>query len=301
MANIRTNEVTNGLATIIAQDSLATLRQRVQLARLISRDYAPEVASYGQSVKITKRGALSVNNKTGNSAVTLQTPSDSAVTVTLDKHKEVSFLIEDVAAALARPDYRMGYTSDAADRIAEAIESDLLALISGFSSSVGTASSDLSRTVITQAGQTLTTALAPQAGRFMIITPAQEQALLDTDNFSFADRLGSTEAVVEGSLGRKFGFDMYVNTLLPAGVGSPAGKLNFAGHRDAMTLVMRDLAVNEAPGVAQAVVRDEELGLSMRVTMSYSPQYLGVQTTVDVLYGVAELRDEYGVRVLSQD
>ena len=48
-------------------------------------------------------GALTVNDKAANTAVTLQTPDDSAVSVTLNKHKEVSFLIEDIARAFARP------------------------------------------------------------------------------------------------------------------------------------------------------------------------------------------------------
>ncbi len=38
-------------------------------------------------------------------------------------------------------------------------------------------------------------------------------------------------------------------------------------------------------------------GIGLRVTMAYSPTYLGVQVTIDVLYGVAELRDSHGVVV----
>ena len=40
-----------------------------------------------------------------------------------------------------------------------------------------------------------------------------------------------------------------------------------------------------------------ENGIGIRVTMSYNANQLGVQTTIDALYGVAELRDAFGVTV----
>ena len=40
---------------------------------------------------------------------------------------------------------------------------------------------------------------------------------------------------------------------------------------------------------------EDQLGL--RVTVSYNPDHLGVQVTIDLLYGVAELRDSHGVVV----
>ena len=38
-----------------------------------------------------------------------------------------------------------------------------------------------------------------------------------------------------------------------------------------------------------------EGGLGLRVTMSYNASYLGVQTTIDILYGVAILRNNHAV------
>ena len=48
-------------------------------------------------------------------------------------------------------------------------------------------------------------------------------------------------------------------------------------------------------GVAQSVMAEDGIGL--RATVSYSADHLGVQVTIDVLYGVAELRDSHGVVV----
>ena len=41
----------------------------------------------------------------------------------------------------------------------------------------------------------------------------------------------------------------------------------------------------------------DEDGIGIRVTMGYNAAQLGVQVTIDCLYGVAELRDAFGVVV----
>ncbi|MBX6352951.1 MAG: hypothetical protein IRZ10_06405 [Thermoflavifilum sp.] len=52
-------------------------------------------------------------------------------------------------------------------------------------------------------------------------------------------------------------------------------------------------------GVRVTTIRDDMSGLVLRVLFAYNPTFLGVQVTLDVLYGVAVLRPEFGVKVLS--
>jgi hypothetical protein len=54
-----------------------------------------------------------------------------------------------------------------------------------------------------------------------------------------------------------------------------------------------------APGVDQQVVTDAPSGLTLRQTVSYNPNALGLQITLDVLYGASMLRDKSGLVVLS--
>jgi hypothetical protein len=136
MANIGVGELSNSLATIIAAQALGYLKANTVMARLVARDWDNEVATHGQTIKIPYGGSLSVNDKAADTVVTLQTPSDSVYTVTLNKHKEVSFLIEDIGRALARPDWLAQYMSDGMAVLAEQIDSDLTALYSGFSQTV---------------------------------------------------------------------------------------------------------------------------------------------------------------------
>ena len=73
---------------------------------------------------------------------------------------------------------------------------------------------------------------------------------------------------------------------------------NLAFGRDAIGLVIRRLP-QPLPGTG-AIAEYAELGnFGMRVVMSYQPNTLAQQFTVDVLYGTAVIRNEFGVQVES--
>jgi len=73
---------------------------------------------------------------------------------------------------------------------------------------------------------------------------------------------------------------------------------NMAFTKNAIGLVVRRLP-QPLPGTG-AVAEYAELGnFGMRVLMTYQPNTLAQQFTVDVLYGCAVLRNGFGVRVNS--
>ena len=79
---------------------------------------------------------------------------------------------------------------------------------------------------------------------------------------------------------------------------SPVTTHNLAFARDAIGLVIRRLP-QPLPGTG-AIAEYAELGnFGMRVVMSYQPNTLAQQFTVDILYGAAVIRNEFGVQVES--
>lgn len=293
MANITTSQLDDSIATIVAAEALGYLKANTVLARLVRRDWDSEVAQHGQTVNIPFTGSLSVNDKAANTAVTLQTPADSKVSVTLNKHKEVSFLIEDIGRALARPDYLNAYMVDGMAVLAEQIDGDLAALYSGFSQSIN-ATSGLGEASFREARRLLNAAKAPLADRFAVLHEDAEYAYLGIEkavNRDYSETLGAAAA---GALtGRFMGFDVLVDQKI-ATATSECKNLFF--QRSAMVMVSRPLPPAPAgAGVFQRVM--DEDGIGLRVTVSYNPDHLGVQVTIDVLYGVAELRDNHGVVV----
>lgn len=293
MANITTTLVDDSIPVIVAAQALGYLRANTVLARLVNRDYENEVATYGQTVKIPYGGALSVNDKAANTAVTRQVPDDAAHTLTLNKHKEVTFLLEDIAKAFARPDWFATYAADAMSVMAEQIDSDIAALYSGFSQSID-ATSGLGEDDFRNARRLLNSAKAPATQRYAVLHEDADYEALGIEkivNRDYTETLGSMAA--DSMVGRFMGFDLFMDQKI-ATASSEAKNLFF--HRNAIVMASRPLPPAPAnAGVQQSVMSED--GVGIRVTVGYDKDLLGVQFTIDCLYGVAELRDNHGVVV----
>lgn len=294
---IGTTQVGDSIPIMVAAEALGYLKANTVLARLVARDWDNEVAKAGQSVYIPFGGSPSVNDKSAGTAVTLQQLADTKATVTLNKHKEVSFLIEDVAKMFSRPDYLSRYVADAMAVVAEQIDSDIAALYSGFSQIID-ATAGLGEGDFREARRQLNSAKAPLGQRFAVLHEDAEYEYLGIEravNRDYAESLG--QAASEAFAGRFAGFDVYMDQKIATN-GGEAKNLFF--HRNAIVLATRPMELAPAGmGVLQTIM--DEDGMGLRVTISYSPDYLGVQCTVDVLYGVAELRDNHGVVVRTSE
>lgn len=296
MANINITAVDDALATIIAAQALGYLKSNTVLARLVARDWDSDVASYGHAVKIPVRGTVSANAKAADTAITLNAPTDTSFTVTLDQHWEVSFIIEDVARLQARPDYLTGYIEDGIAKLAEKIDGDIAALYSGLSQTID-ATAGLSESHFRQARKLLNTAKAPLANRVAVLHEDAEYEMLGIEkvvNRDYAEALG--QAANAAMVGRFMGFDVFMDQ----NIKTSTSQKNLFMHRNALVLVTRPLdTAPQGMGVVQRVM--DEDGIGLRVTLSYNASQLGVQVTIDVLYGVAELRDNHGVVVSTTD
>lgn len=301
MANITITEAANAIPTIVAAQALGYLKANTVMAQLVTRDWDNDVAQYGNVVKIPVRGALTANNKAANTAVTLQTPSDTVVTVTLNKQKEVSFLIEDPVRAFSRPDYLQGYVSDGMAVIAEALDADLTALYSSFTGGTidkSGALGPLDAGAFRESQRLLNAAKAPGSDRFMVL---DEDGYADASNIQQLinrDYQGDAAATAlqTGYLGALNGFRIFMDQKITLATQ----RQEMAFHRNAAVLVTRPLPMAPAgSGVIQKVM--DEDGIGLRVTLSYSPNYLGMQCTIDTLYGVSALRPTFGVVVKVTD
>lgn len=289
-----TTAAVEAIPTIVAARALGSLKSHTVLARLVNRNWSPEVAQYGATVKIPKPGVLTANDKAVKTQVTLQNPSLTAASVTLNKHKEVSFLIEDTAAALSRPELLDIYMGEGIARLAEELDSDIAALYSGLSQTINATTGGLGEDDFREARRLLNAAKAPLADRYAVLHEDAEYEFLGIDKAIKEEYRGSLGgAVADAWAGRFMGFQTFMDQQIA--VATTECK-NLFFHRDAFVLVTRPLP--QAPagmGVIQTVM--DEDGIGLRVTMGYSKDYLGLQVTIDMLYGVAELRDDHGVVV----
>ena len=104
-------------------------------------------------------------------------------------------------------------------------------------------------------------------------------------------------ALIDGNVGKIKDFYVFRSQFVSK-LGDPLSTKNLAFTKDAIGLVTRRLP-QPLPGTG-AIAEYAEMGnFGVRVLMSYAPNTLAQQFTVDVLYGCAVLRNSHGVQVQS--
>ena len=296
MADITRTSGAAFIPQVWANTALEVLRANIVLAKLVTRDTDVTPFQVGDTLNIPYPGTFVANDKVANSGVTLQVPTGSTTSVVLNKHKEVSFIVEDALRALANQDVMQRYVTAGMVAIAEQIESDLLGLYTAFTYTTGTGGTDLTAATLRATRKLMNDNKAPRNTRVMIISDKDEVALLGDTTLQQYFAFQKPDAIANGSIGSLFGFDLYQSQLVPFATNTK----NLAFDPGAIILASRGLPDAPAGSGAQtSVITDPISGLTLRCTMAYNPTNLGVQITLDVLYGVAKLRNEKAVVVLS--
>lgn len=295
MANtIDTTQAAPFIPEIWANEALAILRKNIAVAPRVLRDTDVAAFSKGDILHIPYPGTLAASDKSAGTEYTLAQPSgESDVQVTLNKHKAVSFVVEDIVRAQSSQDLVTRYSEASALAIAEVIETDLVTALQAATTSVGTYGTDLAAATLRSARKAFTDAKVPQGDRFMAISSKDWSALLGDSGFTQYFANAQPEAVSGGELVRLYGFEMFESQFIEVDtVPTPDETDNIAWRRDAAMLAMRGLPEPPAnSGAVAATVRDPDSGLVLRAVMSYDGRLGGVQVTIEALYGVKLLQD----------
>lgn len=303
MPAITSANVAQAIVKLVAADALPALMGNLVMGNLVNRNYEPVLGQAGDTVNIPIAPAMAANNIAEAGSVTTQNPNLGNAQIVLNNHVEATFQIPDVTKVLAVPDLLRVYMEPAVVAIAEKIETDLLSLYPQFTANtpVGTPGTALTEAVIDGAETALFQAKVPQNQQKNLVVDADGySALRQIPRFSEFRTAGDAgaDAIISGAVGRIKDFFVFRSQFVPKTGTSPVTTHNVAFARDAIGLVIRRLP-QPLPGTG-AIAEYAELGnFGMRVLMSYQPDTLSQQFTVDVLYGSAVIRNPFGVQVES--
>jgi hypothetical protein len=303
MPAITSANVANAIVKLVAADALPALVGNLLMGNLVNRDYEPTLAQAGDTVNVPIAPQLVANNIAEGNAVQLQNPSLGNAQIVLNTHAEATFQIPDVTKVLAVPDLLRVYMQPAVVAIAEKIENDLLALYAGFSANtpLGTAGTRITEALLDQAETSLFQAKVPSSSpKYLIVDSNTYSQMRQIPRFSEFQTAGDAglRAMVDGTIGKIKDFFVFRSQYVSKTGSAPLSTHNLAFCKDAIGLVIRRLP-QPLPGTG-AIAEYAELGnFGMRVTMSYQPNTLSQQFTVDVLYGCAILRNNFAVQVNS--
>lgn len=244
------------------------------------RHYDSEAAGMGKSVTVPFVQSAAANDKAANTQVTLNGQTATSVDILINKHKESSYIVEDILGIQSKYDLRSEFTRAAAYAIAEAVDTDILTELKAGSTNtaLGTFGTTLTYNLLVDAQVVLDTAKAPSSDRTFACDPFQYGQLLKVDNFVRYDALGKSGNIENGRVGRVINFEVAMSQNIPFVDTTTDEHTGVAFHKDAVGIAMQ-----EKP----------------RTQAQYKQEYLGWLLTVDVVYGVKTLRPTFSVLVKS--
>lgn len=281
---------------IWSDEIIATFKQNIVVAPLVKN--LSVVGKKGDTVYLPGFTRGTANAKTSLGQVTLQAQAGTPVTVTINQHWEYSRLIEDITEKQALASLRGMYTEDAGYALARRVDQSLVALWSAWQGGAGTATYDRAviggngstlytsgtpnASAITDAGlrrvlQTLDDADVPMSGRHLVMPPSMRNTIMGLNRFTeqaFVGEQGGSNTIRNGKIGDLYGVDVYVTSLCPTATG--AARIAGLFHTEALVLVKQ---------------------MNVRTQTQYKQEFLADLLTADILYGVAEMRDNAGVAI----
>ena len=178
-------------------------------------------------------GDPETQNPDGETAVTKKTASLTVDTINLDQWKNLAYSVADRVKMQSRVPLEAELAAKAGKEMAIYMDKEILSELQGLTQNVVYANAtDMQLEDITAARRVLNRNNVPMGDRVLLISPEQEEAMLNIDNFIHADKYGAREALLNGEIGRVFGFRVLVSNLLAASEA-------FAYHRECVGYAMQ--------------------------------------------------------------
>ena len=298
-----TNQVTTSVANnfipeLWSDEVIGAYKSNLVVANLVTK--LSHKGKKGDTIYIPIPARGSASAKAANTEVTLSAATNTAITISINKHYEYSKLIEDIAEVQSLSSMRKFYIEDAGYALAKQVDTDLFALTEGLQGGTvgGSGAASFEKAVIGSTGATdytgnssnaaditdagirrmlltLDDADVPMDNRVLVVPPIAANDMLGINRFTEQQFIGNGDAIRSGKIGQIYGVDVFISSNCPSASGnSGADRVGVLMHKDALVLA-------------------EQLGV--RTQSSYIQQHLGDLFTADTIYGVAEMRNDAGV------
>jgi len=224
------NTITAVIPKILAR-GLTALRSQVMYTRLVNLDYSLETRKVGSTIDVPLSSAIVATNVTpaavpsdpGNSTI-------STVQISLDNWQKTNFGLtdDDLNKIDAQANFIPLQMSAAFEGLASAINTSVAATYTGIHGYVGTAGttpfgSGIEVASATDARKVLNEQLCPRDNRYAILDYAAEANALALQQFSDAEKIGSSDVKISGEIGKKFGINWSADDAVPTHTLGAAG------------------------------------------------------------------------------
>lgn len=239
---------------IIAQEALMVLESQLTMANLVHRDYSKEFVQVGDTITVRKPAKFVAKNFTGT--VSAQDITEGSVPVKMDRFRDVTVKVTSKEMALDIKDFSEQVVAPALTAIAQAIDTDLLAVGVEKAGKNATVSNTPVLSDIAGVGKALDQSKAPKDNRRLVL-PAEIQYKFNTlDNFAKQCYAGDSKALRDAEIGKVYTCETYSSENCPQSAAITPGTvtaLKVTGTKDA-----KEFTVSEAtPATGKFAVGDQ--------------------------------------------
>ena len=232
-----TSEV-NFIPEVFSKLLQAKFYKKSILPAISNTDYEGEISGQGDKVIIRTVPAVTINNYAGS--ITTQELTTAKVEMLIDKAKYYSFKVDDVLAAQADINMLEGASTDAAEGMRIAVETEVLAGAITGATSIGSQTTITAANILTNIltmSKQLDELNIPEEGRFIVLSP-EFISLLKQSELRQAYITGdATSPLRNGQVGMVDRFNVFQsNMLFTAASGTDNGYTHvLAGHPKALS------------------------------------------------------------------
>lgn len=288
----------------VAAQGLPALVAETPMLNLVNRSYDEAFAQTGDVVNVPIAPVLTTNNLAEAGSITNQNASLGNAQIVLTKHRECTVALGDVMRAITSTNVASLFMDSQFKAMIEAIETDCLNCYPQLNAiaAVGTANTALTEAVIDNAETSLFNAKV-KADKYLVVSGTAYSQIRQLARFTEYQTIGpsgqpspmATGKLVGSGDGSTKGMTVYRSQLVPK-VSTTTYNMCFA--KDAIALAFRQIPLPpQGGGVIGSYVPYNNM--IFRVMLSTNQTTFVGQMTVDCLYGVGPLRQNFGLQVLS--
>ena len=222
------------------------------------------VSDGGNKINIPFMSSYDARDKTAGNAVTFDANTETEIELTINKHKYLAFIIEDIVKVQANYNVAEAYRAAQKEAVLRAIDSDLAGLHASAGTNVagGATVDDADMLAVVLA---LDLANVPQSERYGIVGAKVMGDLRAVNRYSVFDQTGKEGLAVSGGslVTTAYGFELSMSNNV---VDDTTNTHNLFFHKSAMSLALQ---------------------LKPTYKMGDSVDYIGVKSVLHTIYGVA--------------
>ena len=296
------------LPSVYSKKVMNFFRKASVVEAITNTDYAGEISSFGDSVKIIKEPVISVSDYTRNSDTTETRLTDQEISLVVDSAKAFKFIVDDIETNMSHVNFKEIASSSAAYALKDSYDAAVLATmfagcsasspnhILGSDSATDLASGTLDGTgnldigfgssehdpldLMGRMARLLDEQNVPEEGRWFVASPDFYEILgQSSSKLLSVDYNGGQGSIRNGlvSSGKLRGFDMYKSNNIAA-TSNAAGKC-MAGHMSSTATANTILSTE--------VLRDPtSFGDIVRGLHVYGAKVLRDEALVSAFYGI---------------